>query len=333
MSKKLQERVKEAAGDEGTKFKIINGEELAEVDIVRLQVEGEKDSGKSTFVLSILRHLTKVQKMPPEAILMCVIDFDKRGIGRLLKRNIVSKELQKRILYWKTDTIMDAYDAWDYMKEQLEAHVKKWGTTAGAWIIIENTGQMWDSTQDYYSRAVEGMPMRELLLRKKKAAKAEGKVAFSLFDNPRDSYKVINPLHNNLRNSITNSDFNIVFTCHLKAMYGSKETNDVGEVIGYRGEGQKKNEGDMDFVIRCHLDHKNNRHYKELRTSKDTDNKFKKEFNINFTGFWKWIYDMMEREGKKYKRPPPDRYWETPIKIKRAPKKVRKIKKIKKEDS
>lgn len=320
MPKTLRERVVEYTGHESN-FKVMRGDELGEVDIVRIQVEGDKDGGKSTFVLSMIDHLHRRMKLPRKAILICIIDFDKMGIGRLLKKNLISKELQQRIIYWKSSDIMDAYDAWDYMKAQLAKHVKKWGTTAGAWIVIENTGAWWEATQDYYSQAIEGMPMRDLLVKKKKEAKRKGHTAFSAFGSQRDAYKVINPLHNNLRNDITNSDFNVMFTCHLKDVYGDEESGKEGKVIGKRGEGQKKNEADMDFIIRCHLDQKSGKRYKELRTSKDTELLFKKEVDMNFTSFWKWIYAIMKREAEKDGRPGPDMYWLKPLEVKRKKKK------------
>lgn len=309
----IADKVGKAAGHE-KKNRAITGDALSEIDIVRMQIEGGKDAGKSTFVLSMMSHLSKKMKMPDEEILVCIMDFDKRGIGRLLKKNVIPKSLQKRIIYWKCTDIMDAYDAWDYMRSKLNKHVKRCGHTAGAWIVIENTGAMWDFAQDYYAETIEGMSMRELLLKKKKEAKRKGHVAFSAFGSQRDAYKVINPLHNNLRNKITDSDFNVIFTCHLKDVYGNAESGTEGKVVGQKGEGQKKNDADMDFIIRCTLDHKSNSHLKQLRASKDTDLKFKKEKDMNFTRFWKWIYVIMKREAEKEGRSRPSKYWLRPIK-------------------
>lgn len=316
--KNIRERVAEKGGHI-PKNKAITGDTLSEVDIVRMQVEGEKDSGKSSFVLSIVRHLIRVMKLPSEAVLFCVIDFDKRGIGRLLKKGVLKRKYQKRIVYWKASDIMDGYDAWDYMEPLLKAHVEKWGTTAGAWIIVENVGQMWVSSQDYYSEIVEGMPMRDLLIKKKKEAKMKNQKAFSAFGNPRDAYKVINPLHNGLRDAITDGDYNVVLTCHLKDIYGTEEEGKEGQIVGQRGEGQKKNEADMDFIIRCHLDQKTNRHFKELRASKDTDLKFKREPDMNFTKFWEWVYHQMERESETQGYDKPDKYWLSPLQLEPQP--------------
>ena len=308
----MADKVRKESGHK-PKNRAITGDALGEIDIVRMQIEGGKDSGKSTFILTMMNHLRDKMKLPDEEILVCIMDFDKRGIGRLLKKNVIPKSLQKRIIYWKCTDIMDAYDAWDYMRKQLKRHIKKCDHTAGAWIVIENTGAMWDFAQDYYAETIEGMSMRKLLLKKKKEAKRKGHTAFSAFGSQRDAYKVINPLHNNLRNAITNSDFNVIFTCHLKDVYGNAESGTEGKVIGQKGEGQKKNDADMDFVIRCTLDQKSNIHLKQLRASKDTDLKFKKEKDMNFTRFWKWIYAIMKREAEKDGRPTPRKYWLRPI--------------------
>lgn len=313
MPESIADKVRKESGHK-RKVRAITGDVLGEIDIVRMQVEGGKDSGKSTFILSMMAHLRKKMKLPKKEILVCIMDFDKRGIGRLLKKNAIPKSLQKRIIYWKCTDIMDAYDAWDYMEVKLKKHVKKYGHTAGAWIVIENTGAMWDFAQDYYAETIEGMTMRELLLKKKKEAKRKGHTAFSTFGSQRDAYKVINPLHNNLRNSITNSDFNVIFTCHMKDVYGNAESGTEGKIVGQKGEGQKKNVADMDFIIRCTIEQKSNTYLKQLRASKDTSLKFKKEKDMDFTRFWKWIYAIMKREAEKEGRARPEKYWLKPIK-------------------
>lgn len=312
MPDRMVDKVRKETGHE-PKNRAITGDALGQVDIVRLQVEGDKDSGKSTFILSMMNHLRDIMKLPDEEILVCIMDFDKRGIGRLLKKNVIPNTLQKRIIYWKCEDIMDAYDAWDYMRVKLKKHIRRCGHTAGAWIVIENAGAMWEFAQDYYAETIEGMSMRELLIKKKKEAKRKGHIAFSAFGSQRDAYKVINPLHNNLRNSITNSDFNVIFTCHLKDIYGDSESGTEGKIVGKKGEGQKKNEADMDFIIRCHINRKQNIRFKELRTSKDTDLLFKNEKDMDFTQFWKWIYAIMKREAERDGRKRPSKYWLRPL--------------------
>jgi len=276
-------------------IKIERGSDIS-VPTVKILVEGLRKSGKSDFILSTMEHLNEVMGYKPEEIMMCIMDWDWRGIGPLLARNRISKELKERIFYYKAspENFRECYDAYDLFEKMLLEHRNKYGF-APTWFACENMGGMWDGVREYYSMSIKNRTLETLMMEKRKEAMNAG-VAKKPEFNRRDDYGVINPLHNMLRNKFLNGDFNCIITSHLKAVYGTKEESTLGDVVGYTDEGQKGNSALVDIILRKKIEKKN--YVGDLRGSRYTKMLFKDLNDPTFTNLWSMIYKIMDREVK-----------------------------------
>ena len=258
-----------------------------EQDLVRIQVEGHRKTGKSDFILSIIEHLAE-RGYSPQSLMVVIFDWDLGGILPLLKRGRIPLEYKESIIYCPLDDIMEAHNIWAEVKPKLEEHARKYGPET-AWVCIENMGQMWESTRDSFSRIVYDEPLYKRLLNAKKAAKMSGKKKLPEFDQMQD-YGVINPMHNDLRNSILSGKFNVVVTTHLKDVYENRE------IVGYVGDGQKNNEAFVDFILRKKV--VAGKFFADLMGSRFTKILFRDLENPTFTSFWEMIYKIMDKESK-----------------------------------
>jgi len=276
-------------------IKIERGSDIA-VPTVKILVEGLRKSGKSDFILSTLEHLNTVMGYEPEEIMMCIIDWDRRGIGPLLARNRISKELQDRIFYYKAtaENFRECYDAYETFEKMLMEHRNKYGF-APTWFACENMGGMWEAVREYYSISVKNRTLDTLLMDKRKEAARAGVMKKPEF-NRRDDYGVINPLHNMLRNRFLNGDFNCIITSHLKAQYGTKDEGTLGEIVGYTDEGQKGNADLTDIILRKKIVKKN--FVGDIRGSRYTKMLVRDINDPTFSNLWDMIYKIMDREVK-----------------------------------
>ena len=280
---------------------IISGERA-----YKIQVEGEKKCGKTRFCLSILNYLYYERGLNPDEILIVWIDLD-NGLVPLVKQDLIPKDLIKCIEYHLCLDFGEVIEKTDEGIDILNAHIKKHGS-AGAWLIVDNMGKAWEGARDYYSRAVYGKPMKELLIEAKQRAldrsaakrgKKHGRIPAQEFDQLTD-YGIINPLHNDWADKIKDSNVNFVWTALLK--YEEKEVRGNRKTVIARGEGQKHNAARVDFIVRKKLDE--GRYLTDLHGSRYTSNLFRNEEDLEFVDFVENINNTMEIEKKKR-----DRHW------------------------
>jgi len=278
---------------------IISGERA-----FKIQAEGEKKTGKSRFCLSVLNYLYFERGLNPEEILVVWIDLD-NGLVPLVEQELIPVELVKCIEYHLCTDFGEVLEKTDEGIEMLEKHIKKYGS-AGAWLMIDNMGKAWEGARDYYSRAVYGKPMKDLLIEAKQRAldrsaatkgKKHGRIPAQEFDQLTD-YGIINPLHNDWADKIKDSNINFIWTALLK--YEEKEVRGNQKTVVARGEGQKHNAARVDFIIRKKLDE--GRYLTNLIGSRYTSNLFGNEEDFEFGDFIKIINKTMEVEKKKRSR-------------------------------
>ena len=279
---------------------MITGDEAVDTETFRIQVEGREKTGKSWFALSVVDHFLNVMKLEPEQIQVSILDWDMGGVVPHIRR--LDKAVQKRISYWKAEDILDGYDGWDALSGIMRDHLNDTGVAPV--FINENNGRMWQASQDYYSEAVLGKSMREALVEAAKTAKMKGNRTSPVFGDPMSAYGVINPLHNELRDKMVNGDFNLIWTTHLKDVYGNKKAGTANEVVDVRGDGQKNNQDFIDHIIRREI-------IKDTRVSHILHsreiNTYKKNIrDMDFTKFWTTIYEVAEEEGNMSLS---ERYW------------------------
>jgi len=256
----------------------------------RIQVEGRRKTGKSDFIVSLPIHLNNLGWEPKE-ILICVIDWDMGGIVPLVERGRLPRKLAPSLKWAPVQHIQDAYDAWDIFKPMLQKHMKKYGRHL-AWICIENVGQMWESTRCDFSKMVFDKPLHQIMLEARKKALAADKMTMPEFNRLFD-YKVINPMHNDLRNDIMFGEFNVIITTHMKDLYNKK-----GEVIGSVGAGQKENDGFVDYILRKKVvEGKEDEKFKaDLVGCRYTKKGFHDLDDPTFKRFFQMIYKIRETE-------------------------------------
>jgi hypothetical protein len=271
-----------SAGEMGKSFKII-----------RIQLEGMAGSGKSHFLLAIVRHMHEVMGIPLDDILCCLIDCDKQGIAPLLFSEVIPREYQERIQYAKCDNIWQVYDAFKIFDEQLIEHKKKTGRDG--WLMVENMGAVWYFCQRDYVEAAYRIPYTQLLLERQEEAYARGKKTLPVLDQMLD-YRNINPLHNEFANKITRGEYNTCWTAHTTTRTSQEGDTTVEKVVG---GGQKDNDTRVDFILRLYND--KGRFYidsRKLRSLENTFNQLPTGAN-SFTSFIEKYEEMLKKDCKK----------------------------------
>lgn len=275
-------------------------------ETVKILVEGDRKTGKSDFILSVLLFFAEL-KFKPEQVLLYIFDWDNNGIVPLITRGRVPPAWRDSIYYVKIDNIFQLYDEWKIALPILEAHAEEYGVHT-TWIALENMGAMWERVRDDFSKDVYGDAMHERLLKARKKAAGRGNTKSPEFHR-RDDYAVMNPLHNNVRNEIVSGRFNTIITAHLKDLYGETADGKI-DVIGKIAEGQKGNDRFVDIILRKYIRKvgKDDVFSASLRGCRYTKSRVKDIDNPDFKTLWTIIYKIMTKEMKEVGLKP-DKFW------------------------
>lgn len=274
-----------------------------DIEIIRMQVEGMSGAGKSHFLLSIVKHAIEVMGIPPEKTLFCLIDCDKKGIAPLFFSKVIPVEYQKRIQYAKCDNIWQVYDAFQKFDKQLREWREKTGFDG--WLFVENMGTIWYMCQRDYVESVYHIPYTKLLLDRQEEASSKGKKTLPALDQMLD-YRNINPLHNELANSMANGEYNLCWTTTTKTRQFQEGDNDVQKVVG---AGQKDNDYRVDFILRLY--NTKGTFFSDSRKLRSVDKNFNMLKNPTFTNFVNKWYEMLKRNSKKRGLKTPKIKWNT----------------------
>lgn len=186
---------------------------ISEPDVFRLLVFGLPAMGKTHFGCT----------MPAPVIFL---DSEKRVkliVGKFSdangkQKNIISKQ-------WRTMDELIFYTNAAIRKLQL--HQQATGEIGT--IVIDSVSKAWEAAQTKYIREVYGN------------INLENKTM-----NPRDDYKHINPIHNNWRDTLMDSGFNILLTATEGDIYSTEKKKQF-DIIGVKPEGQKHNMYAVDY--------------------------------------------------------------------------------------
>ena len=172
---------------------VISGDILRETGLLRAQFEGSAKSGKSRMMLDVIRHMHEVMGFELDEIMMCVIDFDKDGIQKLLESNVLPRKYHQCLRYWKLDLsgypMLEAYAALDHFEDLMFKHHKDTGVMPVC--AVENVGAAWTEAQNSYCKIVYGRTMVELMMESKVEAERQSKKTLPALDQLHD-YKIIN---------------------------------------------------------------------------------------------------------------------------------------------
>lgn len=295
--------------------------------IIRIQLEGMAGSGKSHFLLSIIKHMNEKMGIPLNDILVCFIDCDKKGVAPLLFSQVIPLDFQERIRYAKCDTIWEVYDAYKIFDAELLEHKMKTGVDG--WMVIENMGSVWYFCQRDYVEAAYRIPYTQLLMERQEEAHSRGKKTLPALDQMLD-YRNINPLHNELANKVSRGDYNLCWTCHPTTRKFQEGDEQVEKVCG---AGQKGNDARVEFILRMYYDR--GKFYMDSRKIRGLNNNFNR-LNLTenaFTVFVEKYADMLKKDCKRRGIETPDFLWAMKAKPKKP--KTKKVEKVEKptEDS
>ena len=168
MPDSLADRLRKQKGSE--KATLQNISSIANYRVTRIQIEGPADSGKSWFILSILKHYKKVLGYPIKNMLFGLMDYDKEGIGPLLVSGVIPVKWQERILYHRCKHALDGYEAYDLFLPEFEKHEAKYGFVP--WWFLESTSEFWSLCQQNYGEMMKGKSYHEILLDRQREAES-----------------------------------------------------------------------------------------------------------------------------------------------------------------
>jgi len=288
-----------------TNIKVVSAADMGKsFKIIRIQLEGMAGSGKSQFLLSIVKHMHEVLGIPLDKVLVCLIDSDKKGIAPLLFSEVIPREYQERIQYAKCDNIWQVYDAFKIFDEALIQHKKDTGVDG--WLMVENMGSIWYFCQRDYVEAAYRMPYTQLLLERQEEAYARGKKTLPVLDQMLD-YRNINPLHNEFANKITRGEYNTCWTSHTTTRTSQEGDITVEKVVG---GGQKDNDTRVDFILRLY--NNQGRFYLDSRKLRSLENNITSLLIPNsFTSFITKYEEMLRKDCKRKGVVLPPIYWTT----------------------
>ncbi len=171
------------------------GDELYESsnDNIRIGITGESNSGKTYTAIAFLEHrivnkasddhyikrffnhkpdlrdavlemsIEQRRVILEKAHLMVFIDFDNRGLEKLISGYVINPRLYSRIKYRgardRVEGIQGLFDAYDMAKAHEEAG---WGKM-GIWVVVDNMTEVWEEVQsDYTQQAHDGLTHLEI---------------------------------------------------------------------------------------------------------------------------------------------------------------------------
>lgn len=277
-----------------TEVKIVSGAEKGKsFSIIRIQLEGLAGSGKSHFILQIIKHMHEVMSIPLDKILLCFMDCDKEGVAPLLFSQTIPLEYQECIQYTKCNNIWEAYDAFKVFDERLIEHKTKTGQDG--WLVIENMGELWYFCQRDYVEAVYQMEYVQLLMERQEEAYARGKKTLPALDQMLD-YRNINPLHNELANKATRGEYNLLWTAHPSTRKFQEGDEVVEKVVA---SGQKYNDARVDFILRLYKER--GKWFADSRKLRGLNVDFNKLpiSEASFTTFVTKYTEVLERDTKR----------------------------------
>jgi len=209
-------------------------------------VYGPEGTGKTYFALSVLDWLNLVQGLKVEDLCIRIIDTD-HGVEPILDH--FNLEYYSCIEISTPRDFGELEKACNYFikecKEWQEQKVKELGAIGiyTAWVICDTIAGWWDGStgaQEWYSKSKRGMSLTEVALDEDERL------------DPRDDYRVINPMHNYLADRLKGSGVNFIWTAPSKDVYGvGKEKY---KKLGKKPAGQKLNTFRVDNVIYLHQD-------------------------------------------------------------------------------
>lgn len=219
---------------------------------LRVQIESDPEAGKTHALMSIAAHYHEILKLPPEKVLVCVIDFDQGGVEKLIAAGTFPNEYQDSIIYLKVKNIWEAYEAYEVFRPMLVEHKKTHGVLG--WLCVDNIGRAWDSAQQEYCKEVFGRPLHEhKRLKRKEAYQDGGKRNKPLFDM-KTEWHIIYSIHDELMWDLSEGrDFHMAWTCYLKDKYEvveDEQGNKKDMKVGITSAGRKEIDGRVDHVIR-----------------------------------------------------------------------------------
>lgn len=152
---------------------IQRGGEIINTDSYCLKIEGERGSGKTTFLLEEVA--AAAEKYGEERVLCCIIDMD-NGTRRIFSReDIVPAEYRPCFMRKVVDHFEDVYTYLEVFADLLAKHAKEYPDNAARWLVLENEGAFYLSCRDHYSEEVHGMPERDLMKARMAQARSETK--------------------------------------------------------------------------------------------------------------------------------------------------------------
>lgn len=152
---------------------IQRGGEIINTDSYCLKIEGERGSGKTSFLLEEVA--AAADKYGEDRVLCCIIDMD-NGTRRIFSReDIVPIETRKCFMRKVVDHFEDVYTYLEVFADLLAKHAKEYPDNAARWLVLENEGAFYLSCRDHYSTEVHGMPERDLMKARMAQARSETK--------------------------------------------------------------------------------------------------------------------------------------------------------------
>lgn len=237
---------------------------------IKIMVEGDPGSGKTTFSLSVLNYL-KTKGYKSDEIMYFFIDMDGQGAIPLLARGAVPDEYVDAIKYVnigrdEESTIFEnVSEALRFALNACKKHITNHPRET-AWIILDNMGAFWTGTMDFFSKQVYERSLEEQTLEKRKEAEktpVNPTTGHKIHQLPTfiqlSDFTVINQYHDSVLWMLRDSGVNYILTALLKSVTITENTSEGKsvKVTVIKNDGKKTLPVDVNEVIRMSVNNNN----------------------------------------------------------------------------